>query len=153
MKAMFPKLNALINKIVYTKNIEYILSDDPARSDSFHKIQEHYLKTGKLIIWSGGSSKTIFSNPTNNYKFRAWHDWHHINEETQFTLAGEYKTYLSQMNDVMDYSDSWLECKLFGTILDIEINGQAKYYNKHGYFPDDQREFMLKSLAMESGYV
>jgi len=142
---MFPKLNNLVSQILDYKAIKFDLTDD--NTFDYQGIVKYYGTHGKLIIWSGGSDCTIFGKPEDNYKFRAWHDLHHILNGYDFSQSGEYKTYMSQMKDIMTYADSWPQCKLFGRIIDIEINGQVDYQRKHGYFPEDQRAFMEQQLA------
>ena len=102
MKAMFPKLNNMIDRIMEFYCIKFDLTDDPTLD--YPAIVKYYTKHSRLIIWTGGSDCTIFGKPEYNYKFRAWHDLHHIVNRYNFSQSGEYKTYMSQMLDVMEQS-------------------------------------------------
>ncbi len=146
MKAMFPELNRMVDQIIADREIEYVLTD--SQFLTFESITEYYCKNSKFIIWRGGSNNTIFGTPEMNHKFRAWHDYHHIIHNIPFTSEGEYRVYMHQIDDINPYCDTIDKFKRCCNILDIEINGQVKYFEQHEYFPEDQRAFMRKQLAI-----
>jgi hypothetical protein len=150
MKAMFPALNILIDTILEYKGIKFDMTDDA--SLDYRSIVKYYNNHARLIVWSGASDCTIFGPKEYNYKFRAWHDLHHIVNGYDFSESGEYQTYTSQMEDVMATAKSWQDCKFFGKVLDIEINRQFDFREKNGYFVEDQRDFMLQHLTYGGYY-
>src|ERR1700740_2191463 len=43
----------------------------------------------RLVVYSGGSSSTIYADPNVNYAFRAWHDWSHWSGNHGLSFQGE----------------------------------------------------------------
>jgi hypothetical protein len=95
-------------------------------------------KTSRLVVWSGGSDKTIYGAASVNHAFRAWHDSLHIQLGAEFTLDGEIRVAREQARLIG--SDK------LGDILIAEVKGQAEYFAKHGEFPVDQVKFIVDYL-------
>lgn len=93
-----------------------------------------------IIVWSGASDKTIFSDDKVNIAFRAWHDLIHLKHDFDFSLEGEIATTYEQINELPEY---W---ELERNLLESEVIGQARYYYATGDFPKDQRKFTLLYL-------
>ena len=93
---------------------------------------------GRLVVWGGGSDRTIYGEASVNHAFRAWHDSLHLRLTAPFTLEGETLVALEQArlcrNDAL------------GDILMAEIVGQAHYFAKYGTFPVDQMAFITAYL-------
>src|SRR3712207_4164474 len=61
----------------------------PDAPSTFEELKAHLDAGNRMVVWSGGSEKTIYVDPTVNYAFRAWHDWHHWRHSLPFTPDGE----------------------------------------------------------------
>ena len=68
-----------------------------AEEVSPEKLIETYKKTGCLLISTAHNYHPHWL-PSVNLKFRAVHDWHHLQSNADFTLKGEFKTYLKARN-------------------------------------------------------
>lgn len=90
-----------------------------------------------LVVWSGGSDKTIYGDPSVNWAFRAWHDSIHKALNAPFTIEGEGLVAIEQARQIGG---------TFGDIVTLEINAQAEYFEKHGQFPNDQTTFMIEVM-------
>ena len=110
----------------------------------------HYRHFGRIGIWSGASDQTIFGDPAVNHAFRAWHDWHHVNLQAEFTADGERRVLQAQQADLWRYwyfADltpwEYYEYHAARMLLDAEVAGQLAYQATHRDFPVDQRAFAL----------
>lgn len=103
-----------------------------------HSFETLKANCGRLVVWSGGSDKTIYGDRAVNWAFRAWHDSLHLKLNAPFTEAGETQVALEQARIIG--SDTW------GKIIIGEVVGQTEYFNKFGHFPADQVEFMRNYL-------
>lgn len=108
-------------------------------------LRAHFLATGRICVWSGGSDRTIFADPETNYAFRAWHDYHHLTSNHEFTPEGETAVMRRQWADLQQvYGHGALK---WAGILYAEIIGQGEYERANGVFPDDQMAFVRAYLA------
>lgn len=105
--------------------------------NSFEDVQRVYLQTGKLVVWSGGTERTIYDDVQVNYIFRAWHDWTHIKIQAGFDLAGETATGMTQIAQVGDE---------LGRIIKLEVIGQATHAIEFGTFVEDQKAWTINQL-------
>lgn len=106
-------------------------------------LRAHYEATGRICVWSGGSDRTIFADAETNYAFRAWHDYHHLTGEHDFTPDGELSVACAQSQDIYDLyglHHRWAD------ILHAEIIGQGEYERANGVFPNDQMAFVRAYL-------
>jgi hypothetical protein len=121
-------------------------TEDGSLCDTFAKVQAHYEKTGKILVWKGASDNTIFSSPQFNHIFRAWHDYHHLKHNLAFDKEGENQVMLEQYKDCLNIGlGAKMENFIF-SVLDAEINGQVEYFETMGYFPEDQKAFTLSYI-------
>lgn len=99
--------------------------------------------TGRMVVSDANSESTIFGSVEVNCAFRAWHDWCHWKGRFPFTLEGERQAYEMQIEHLKTVG-----CWSAGVeaLLDIEINGQAAYFEEHKEFPEDQRAFTRVEL-------
>ncbi len=96
----------------------------------------------RMLVWSGGSDRTIFDCPSTNHAFRAWHDWCHWTGSHPFTPLGEFQVYKMQRDHLTElYGFATIRHWNWHKILYTEIIGQLEYQREHGEFPDDQRAF------------
>lgn len=144
LQPLFPAFDRFVNDIVAELfPCGFDVTDDDSLCDTFEKLEAYHTETGRIRVWSGGSEETIFGSPETNHAFRAWHDFCHLLLGAPFTPDGEARVATLQQQMVTERVDS----PCFLNILDIEINGQIRYYDEHGCFPENQRQFMLDSLA------
>lgn len=104
----------------------------------------HYKAWGKVAVSSLHSEKTVFSEPSVNYAFRAWHDWHHIRLNAEFTRGGEIRVHWAMRDDMRR---TGIECERVLALLECENIGQLDYWERFGTPPDDQRAFACGYLA------
>jgi hypothetical protein len=107
----------------------------PIAPDTFETLAG--AKTYGLVVYDGGSTDTIYGDPSVNHAFRAWHDSLHLKLGADFTLIGELRVGLEQAR-ILGGS--------YGDIVMAEVKGQIDYYNLHGCFPLNQLEFVLSYL-------
>lgn len=109
------------------------------------------LDAGKpMLVWSGGSEKTIYGDPEVNYAFRAWHDWCHWRGRHDFSFDGEFAVYRMQTEHLVTVYGKSSRTRWWQRILYAEIIGQREFFNVLGWFPYDQREFVEAYLAGEA---
>jgi len=92
----------------------------------------------RIPVWSGASTRTIWSGPRVNYLFRAWHDSVHLLLGADFDPAGEL--------DVARYQCREIHGSAERALLWIETAGQVQYHAAHGAFPSNQRRFVIDAL-------
>ena len=121
-----------------------VSADAPA---TFEDMVANFKATGRHVVWSGASDRTIFGDPEVNYAFRAWHDWHHISRSLDFSDASEHEVFAGQYRDVRGIYGNGEAAQDFCDLLYAEIIGQLEFKNRHGNFPADQRGFVRHYLA------
>lgn len=107
-------------------------------------LRAHYLATGRICVWSGGSDRTIFADAETSYAFCAWHDHHHLAGNHEFTPDGELAVAVAQGLDIFDLYGLKRD---WAYILHAEIMGQDDYKRANGVFPNDQMAFVRAYLA------
>ena len=53
----------------------------------------HYEATGELLISAAHNRPASWLSKTQNVRFRAVHDWHHLQASAGFDMAGEYAAF------------------------------------------------------------
>ncbi len=112
----------------------------------FDSLVSHYDKTGRVLVWSGASDRTIFADCEVNYAFRAWHDSKHITGNFPFSWEGESAAMQAQMDDIRALYDGKI-AEYFCDLLTAEIQGQKQYQDARGGFPLDQIGFAQSYLV------
>ena len=108
----------------------------------------NYLDAGRrMLVYSGGAERTIYGDPEVNYAFRAWHDWCHWRGRHDFSLAGENATCAMQGKNLVALYGESPQTRWWRRILHAEIIGQREYFDRHGNFPYDQRDFISGYLS------
>jgi hypothetical protein len=97
-----------------------------------------------LVIWSGASDKTIFSDCRVNWAFRALHDTLHL--QTRLDFRPETEIYIGRLQASLYDSD------LVRELIYSEASLQAEYYLNNGHFIDDQYNFTLNHL-LKTGVI
>lgn len=115
--------------------------------DSLLGIVAHVKATGRMLVWNGASSRTIFADPETNYAFRAWHDWCHWRGNLPFTLEGERQAAAMQMDHVRTLFGDGPIARRFCRLIEAEVIGQAECYARTGGYPLDQRAFTVSYLT------
>ena len=103
-----------------------------------------------MLVYSGGSERTIYGCPEVNYSFRAWHDWCHWRGRHNFSFEGETAVCCMQGAHLVALYGECPRTRWWKRILHAEVIGQREYFNRHGVFPDDQRAFVESYLAHTS---
>lgn len=107
-----------------------------------------HLDAGKrMLVYSGGSQRTIYGDPEVNYAFRAWHDWCHWRGRHDFSHEGEGRACAMQGNHLVTVYGESSQTRRWRRILHAEIIGQREFFDAHDVFPDDQRAFVERYLA------
>jgi hypothetical protein len=101
---------------------------------TFAEVLRSWHEKRRIIVWNGGSEKTIHPDPRNNFLFRAWHDYGHILLRANFRLEGETRVYQWQSNG---------QGTLLQRALKIEIVEQAAHYWRTKTFVEEQKKFFL----------
>lgn len=117
---------------------------------TYDELRQHYNATGRILVWSGASGRTIFGDPEVNYAFRAWHDARHILGAHNFTFAGECATCADQIRDMEALYRGHHRLPFWRALLRAEIIGQAAYAHAWGEFPADQSDFVACYLRAPS---
>lgn len=114
---------------------------------SLEDLNAHVAKTGRIIVWTGNSDKTIYACPDTNWAARAWHDWGHWYLQADFTAAGEAKVAeLQKMQLGLVYGRTSARIKYWQDLIDIEVNDQVAYFERYGEFPEDQMRFATNAM-------
>jgi hypothetical protein len=112
------------------------------------------LESGKpMLVYSGGSERTIYGCPEVNYAFRAWHDWCHWRGRHDFSFAGETAVCRMQGDHLLALYGECPRTLWWKRILHAEVIEQREYFDEHGAFPDDQRAFVECYLHSEAKAV
>ncbi len=96
----------------------------------------------KFPVNTLGSDKTVFTDPTVNLLFRAWHDIGHAMLGAEFNAAGEL--------EVAQWQASYLN-GIDKQIIMSDIVDQYAYYQETGEYPDDQRAFVIDKVFGKRG--
>jgi hypothetical protein len=128
------KINNIdLTKLLYSKvNLNFEVKDNAP--NSFKDLSNE----SNLVIWSGASDNTIWSESKANWLFRAHHDLIHVKYSLDFTLDGEIEVARIQANNI--------DNEILAQVFLCEVIDQAEYFKRHGTFPVNQREFMVESL-------
>jgi hypothetical protein len=109
---------------------------------TYDELRQHYQATGRILVWSGASDRTIFGDPEVNHAFRAWHDARHILGAHDFSFLGECRTCFAQIADMEALFRGHHRLPFWRRLLRAEVIGQAYYVKIWGEFPADQSDFV-----------
>jgi hypothetical protein len=119
----------------------------PNAPDGFEALKAHLNAGHRMIVWSGGSSATIYGDPEVNFAFRAWHDFCHWRGDCDYSLEGEIATCHMQCQHLVTLFGDHARTRWWATLLSAEIIGQGHYFHRFNRFPDDQRDFITTYVA------
>lgn len=117
---------------------------------SLEALTKHVNATGRMLVWSGASDRTIFACPETNHAFRAWHDLHHYRLQAPFNELGELQVCRAQKADLWALYGDTTPYWEFSAIVFAEVIGQLRHEQKWGVFPADQMAFTRSWLAVGS---
>ncbi|NRA78764.1 MAG: hypothetical protein HRU18_11190 [Pseudoalteromonas sp.] len=134
------RLNQFIDAWFETHKDTFVFTEvDDFNSDdiveTFERHKKRYRETKKIHVWTGESDNTIFGSAEVNHKFRAWHDYIHINHNLGYSITEE--SIVCDIQRDMLPADWAFENRL----LECEIKGQAYYFYKQNKFINNQRLF------------
>ncbi len=84
-----------------------------------------------------GSQYTVFTDPTVNLLFRAWHDLGHAHLNAEFTPYGEREVAKWQMSFLKGIDKE---------IMWSDIVDQDDYFRATGHYVEDQRSFVIDKV-------
>ncbi len=116
-----------------------VADDAPA---TFEELKAHLDAGRRLVVYAGGSEKTIYVDPAVNHAFRAWHDLTHYRDRQDFSVAGETAVCEAQCHQLVAAFGDVVETKRWCAILTAEVIGQRLFYQRHKRFVVDQRGFV-----------
>jgi hypothetical protein len=102
---------------------------------------------GRMRVWSGASSDTIYRDSGVNFAFRAWHDLCHWRGAFPFTVDGEIATCEMQCRQLLNFYGDNDVTRSWSAVLRAEVIGQALYFQQHKRFPEDQASFVTGYLV------
>ena len=124
--ALEPFVNKMFKQIQSRAKIEFV-DEDPYPSEREMCIDA--MQNGVLKIWRGGTEHPVFT-PELNLKLRTVHDYMtHCQRSTNFTLQGEIASYNAHMKTVPPEAAG---------ALFTEVVGQASFFIKRGFFPEQK---------------
>lgn len=124
----------------------YDLSDTNA-PDSLTRLKAEYAARGRITIFSGGCSNTIFDDAGTNQDFRAWHDYCHIEMNADFSFEGERAAFNLQASHIHNHWGSVDTGRALIQVLEAEVIGQARYWRLYKKYVGNQRGFCLAYMA------
>lgn len=119
----------------------------PDAPETFEGLKDHFARTGRIVVSSLHSDRTIYGSAAVNYAFRAWHDWVHVACDFPLTLEGERDVAFVQIDQLTLYADNQAQAEHWARIIFAEVDGQAQYFAQTGAFPLDQVAFVSAYLA------
>jgi hypothetical protein len=125
-KDLEPFVNKMFNQIQSRVSIQFV-DEDPYPSEI--EMCQDAMQNGVLKIWRGGTEHPVF-DPELNLKLRTVHDYMtHCQRSTDFGLQGEIASYNAHMKTVPPSAAG---------ALFTEVVGQASYFIKRGFFPEQK---------------
>lgn len=99
---------------------------------SYEELRDQTRSTGVLYVWTGASDVPLW-DPLTNWKFRAVHDWIHLTEDVDFSMAGEIECFRATVREVEGLAPLYFS----------EIVLQAAVTNARAAFPEQQKLVLL----------
>ncbi|QSY98545.1 hypothetical protein J2J97_32075 (plasmid) [Rhizobium bangladeshense] len=114
---------------------------------SYHELKAEYDARGKITVLRDASDRTIFDDAGTNQKFRAWHDWAHLQLGATFSLAGEAAACELQCQQIEQVYGTGETGQELTALLRAEVIGQSTYWQRHRTFVKDQVGFVKAYLT------
>jgi len=110
---------------------------------SLEELKDHVKKTGRIMVSGEHCETSIFGDKEVNCAFRAWHDFHHLQGNHEFTPEGEYQVCKKQCEDIIKVYGGSVQSQEFIEYIRADILGQGEYFGVYQEFPQDQKAFVL----------
>lgn len=151
-------INESYDTEVRDSGFEYFATADaPSTYEELCDAFEVCVSTGKLPVYNGGMSRTVYHGDSENLKFRFLHDLKHVRMAAPFTMQGEYDVAMDTIVELRAYleyyyGDDFLPlCRDTLLLLWIDTIGQVDYYYANdGAFVDDQLEFAWNQFILRA---
>lgn len=102
---------------------------------------------GHMYVYGGASEQTIYGAPSDNHRFRAWHDTIHLALDQDFYPAGEAVVAREHARILGQWS------AIAADLVYADVYHQVEYAKAHGgEFPVDQKSF-INSIVFGKGGV
>ena len=121
------------------------VAEDAPRT--YEQLLMHLDTHKRMVVYGGGSEKTIYGDREVNLAFRAWHDWCHWRGGFDFSLDGDRGACAMQEQHLVSLYGDCEKTDAWRRIVRVEIIGQRDYFRRSGRFPVDQRAFVENLLA------
>ncbi len=124
---------------VRVKKFKWQPTENPP--ESLKELNVHYFKTGVLLVDSRFVDNVIFDDAETQIKFRAWHEWIHLNYQLEFDMVSEVEAAFRHAAELpVDWHEERMWCM-------GEVAGHVAHYLKYNRFVDNRREFMNELLS------
>lgn len=139
----YDNIRMIIDIALKDKEVLYRVSEDAP--NTFKSMKRHYETHGYFLIYNGGDHG--FIGKEYNIKFRALHDYMHLNNNLSFKFEDEKKLSDITCEYFVDIAKEYLnlnetELSNIKTVINAEIKGQIEYYEKYNKFVSDQKIFI-----------
>ena len=153
MEIPFKGISRFLNICVLTATARVLPKGFDVSSDApndFEGLKDHFKRTGRVLVSNEASDHTIYGDNEVNYAFRAWHDYHHLTMNKDFSPASEVDVVLKQCDDLhIIYGHSARIEEIIKFIVADGI-GQVEYFTQYSSFPHDQKAFVLAYIQDRS---
>ena len=145
MLPLDPDFNRVVLSIMDELLPQGFAISDEAPND-YASLRADFVRRGRIVVFSGASERTIYADPAVNYAFRAWHDLCHLQGNYDTSYVGEVSTCGLQTCQLLkrfghnERTWRWIQ------IIEAEIIGQARHFERYRQFPIDQAAFVLAYL-------
>lgn len=143
----YENIRTIIDKLILENNVEFIASE--IAPNTFEGMKNYNKDFNKFLVFSGGDHGLLGAEY--NIKFRALHDFMHIENNLSFSFEDEIK--LSGITSGKFFNIAWsqlgltvFEATLIYNIIEAEIKGQIEFYRDNKKYVKDQSKFVLDYL-------
>lgn len=145
----YENIKVIIDYYIKVNNVKFISSE--IAPNTFKGMKQYYNDFGQFLVYSGGDHG--FLGQEYNIKFRALHDYMHLNHNLTFKFEDEKK--LSDITKIEFSSIAWnelnftaWECYVIREIINAEIKGQIEFYEVTKNYVSDQAKFIENYLQV-----
>ena len=137
---------ALERFIVDAAPLHYVTDDAPSTYAELKPYYDALVAGDPIPVYDGGSAYSIYSQPSINHAWRAYHDGIHLVHELGFNLEDEMQACEVQIGHMKQYSDEYDFGEEDYAAVRADIVGQAMYYAKHKRYVTNQAAFVQSCL-------
>lgn len=143
----YKNLDKALTRYLHLNNLSFKASSNAPKT--FKGIKASFERLGELVVYNGGDHGFLGKN--GNTKFRAVHDHGHIAHNLSFKFAEEKQLSKIQAKELVELVQGGIserEATILGLIVDAEIRGQIEFYEKHGEFVLNQKDFIREFFSL-----